>query len=80
MHAGIIPSKGPIQELSLVDSRCCAVELSGKVSGFDELCKRIMENILRLLRFVMQIKLQLCTILLITVKYITVRKASLTTI
>lgn len=78
IHAGIIiPSKGPIHRPSSFGSRCCAVELSGKVSGFDELCKRIMENIIRLLCFVMQIKLQLRTILLITVQFITVRKVSL---
>ena len=57
IHAGIIPSKGPIHKPSLVDSRCCAVELFGKVSGFDDLWKRIMEQTISFyLRFLMQIK------------------------
>ena len=44
IHTGIIPSKGPIHKLSSFDSRCCTVELSGEVSGFDDLWKRIMEQ------------------------------------
>lgn len=48
IHAGIIPSKGPIQKPSLVDSRCCAVEMFGNVSGVDELnaYERSIEHIL----------------------------------
>lgn len=46
IQAGIIPSKGPTKEPSLVEpSRFCADELSGNVSGFGELCKRIVEQI-----------------------------------
>ena len=65
IQAGIIPSKGPTKEPSLVEpSRFCAAELSGNVSGFGELCKRIVEQIIRFQRFLIQIKLYLRTVIL----------------